>query len=161
MSQQEINLNSLVDQMKEFVEKKDDCSDKSLLTPALLKMCLRAKDYNIDKAYNLALKYVERFEHKKIQIESKEKLMQALESSIIRVACNKASLRGETIIVFDLCSWIPKELDEELIPCMISIVLDYLLCDELFQINGCFVLFDITGLKLKHLSQIRKKLIKK
>lgn len=160
MSQHEANLSNLVEQMKQFVENKEDCKDKNLFTIPIMKMCLRSTDYEIDKAYALAFKYFERFEKHKINIESKDKLMQSLNSSIIKVSSSKG-LKDETIILFDLFLWNPKEIDEELIPCTIAVVLDYLLRDELFQINGCFILFNLTKLKLRHLSQVRKKLIKK
>lgn len=155
---QEANLSKLIEQMKEFIEQRDDCKKKEHFTQSMMSMCLRLKDYDIEKAYNLGLKYFERFEAKKISIESKEKLMFALNSSVIRVCSNKG-LKNETIIVFELLN--TKEIDEELIPCTIAIVLDYLLRDNLFQISGCLILFDLVNLKLKHLSSIRKKLIKK
>lgn len=161
MANPEASLNSLVEQMREFVEKKEDCKDKALFTPLVMKMCLRSKEYDIGKAYALGLKYFERLEQQKIHIESRDKLMLALGSHIVRVLCSKGRL-GETIIVFDLCSWTnTKEIEEELLPCSIAVLLDYLLRDELFQINGCFVMFDLLHLHLKHLSQIRKRLIKK
>lgn len=161
MANPEATLNSLVEQMREFVEKKEDGTDKSLFTPLVMKMCLRSKDYDITKAYQLGLKYFERLEHQKIHIESQQKLMLVLGSDIVRVLCSKG-LRSETIIVVDLCAWTnTKEIDEELIPCTIAVVLDYLLRDELFQTHGCFILFDLLHLNLKHLSQIRKRLIKK
>lgn len=159
MANPEASLNSLVEQMRAFVEKREDCKDKTLFTPLLMKMCLRSKEYDIGKAYALGLKYFERLEQQKIHIESRDKLMLALGSGIVRVLCSKGRL-GETIIVFDLCAW-TKEIDEELLPCSIAVLLDYLLRDELFQIHGCFVMFDLLHLHLKHLSQIRKRLIKK
>lgn len=159
MANPEASLNSLVEQMRAFVEKREDCKDKALFTPLLMKMCLRSKEYDIGKAYALGLKYFERLEQQKIHIESRDKLMLALGSGIVRVLCSKGRL-GETIIVFDLCAW-TKEIDEELLPCSIAVLLDYLLRDELFQIHGCFVMFDLLHLHLKHLSQIRKRLIKK
>ena len=153
MCQQELNLNNLVKQMNELISKKD----KHLFTPEIMKMCLRARDYDIDKAYSLGIRYVERFKQCKIKIESKTKLNEVLNSSIIRVCCCK----GETVIIFDLCSWNSKKIADELIPATLAVVLNYLLRDELVQINGCYILFDIIDLKLKHLSQIRKKLIEK